>query len=442
MKLLVVDDDDRLRLVLANELRQENYLVEQAECGRDALEMVRHNDFDVILLDLNLPDTRGKTVIKKIKAMDVSSEVVILTGYGSIESAVETIKLGAYDYVTKPYEMKKLMTVIEKAGERKTLLEENQQLKTQLRKCTNLGRIVTKNKPFLKIIENARNFAKCDFPIMLIGETGVGKELIAEEIHRTSERAEGPFVPVNCGAIPGNMVESELFGHEKGAYTSAHAKKIGLMELANHGTLFLDEIGDFPFEFQRKLLRALETKRFFRIGGIKQIAVDVRIVSATNKDLRVEMEHDRFRKDLYYRLSTLMLNVPPLRLRSDDIPDIVENILKRMGESVLREKKFSKEAMGVLKKYRWPGNVRELQNVVYRTLLLSNNKGVIDIEDLPRDLMSVSPQKKRRLRDVERDHILSIMEEVGGKRGEAAKILGIDPKTLYRKLLDIKGDVV
>jgi len=441
MKLLLVDDDNRLRKVLMNELSEDNYLVEQADCGTKALQMIKQSDFDVMLLDLNLPDTKGKTVLRRIKSMDVSTEIVILTGYGSIESAVEMIKLGAYDYVTKPYEMKKLKTVIEKAGERKTLLQENQQLKTQLKKRSNCHRLVTKNKALLAIMENARNFALCEFPVMMIGETGVGKELVAEEIHRASRRQNGPFVPVNCGAIPDNMIESELFGHEKGAFTSAHSKKIGLMEVANNGTLFLDEIGDFPFEFQQKLLRALETKRFFRIGGIKQIEVDVRIISATNKDLQLEMEKGRFRQDFYYRLSTLMLNVPPLRSRKEDIPQLVEDIINRLGDSRLRQKVFSKSALKVLHHYRWPGNIRELQNVVHRTVLLSNHKNIIQPEDLPYDLMKSSNKSNRSLRDVERNHILTVLKEVGGRRGEAAKILEIDPKTLYRKLLYLNEGV-
>jgi DNA-binding NtrC family response regulator len=443
MKLLVVDDDNRLRKILSTELCDENICdVEQAECGERAIDLVTKKEFDVMLLDLNLPDIKGSHVLKRIKKMDLATEIIVLTGYGSIESAVEMIKLGAYDYVTKPYELKKLKTVIKKAGERKYLIKENENLRSHIGKCANHHKFETKNRVLLEILDNARNFATCDFPIMLNGETGVGKELLAEEIHLSSKRVNGPFIPVNCGAIPGNIVESELFGHEKGAFTGAHKKKLGLMEIANNGTLFLDEIGDFPIDLQQKFLRALDSKRFFRIGGVKQIEVNVRIVSATNKNLKDEMEQGRFRKDLYYRLSTLTLYLPPLRERLEDLPNLIEKIIGQMNDSTARSKVFSSESMTLLKNYFWPGNVRELQNVVHRTILLSGHKDVIEPEDLSLAIPPKMSRKNRSLEDVEKDYILKVLKEVGGKRLKAAEILGINPKTLYRKLQNLNGDTL
>ena len=275
---------------------------------------------------------------------------------------------------------------------------------------------------------------------MLLGESGVGKELLAEEVHKASPRANGPLIPINCGAIPENVIESELFGHEKGAFTSAHIRKLGLLEIADGGTLFLDEIGELPYNLQQKLLRVIDIKRFYRVGGTKQIKVDVRFVSATNKDLEKEMKNGRFRQDLFYRLTTLTVEVPPLRARQDDIPLLVEHIIRNTNNYDLQKKRFSEKAMKKLQNYSWQGNIRELQNVINRTLLLSE-RDVIGPEDLPLDLLRAQENNSRSLQDVERNHIAKILNEVDGKKGEAAKILGIDPKTLYRKMSSFSHEV-
>ena len=439
MRVLIVDDDTNQRKVLAYELSSESCITAQADCGDKALKMIEKEDFDVLLLDLGLPDISGQMVLQRIKSQDIPIEIVILTGYGSISTVVETMRMGAYDYVTKPYDIKRLAEIIKSAAERKMLLSENQSRNMQEKKSNN-QKLVTNNRGMLSVLEKTRTFAQSDFPVMLLGESGVGKELLAEEVHKASPRANGPLIPINCGAIPENVIESELFGHEKGAFTSAHIRKLGLLEIADGGTLFLDEIGELPYNLQQKLLRVIDIKRFYRVGGTKQIKVDVRFVSATNKDLEKEMKNGRFRQDLFYRLTTLTVAVPPLRARQDDIPLLVEHIIRNTNNYDLQKKRFSEKAMKKLQNYTWQGNIRELQNVINRTLLLSE-RDVIGPEDLPLDLLRAQENNSRSLQDVERNHIAKILNEVDGKKGEAAKILGIDPKTLYRKMSSFSHEV-
>jgi DNA-binding NtrC family response regulator len=342
------------------------------------------------------------------------------------------MKLGAYDYLTKPFKTAELKAIIEKAYEKKALINENLGLKTQIKRQSHIQKIITKNPKMLEILDQVKTVAMSDFPVLIHGGSGVGKELIARAIHDASKRAEGPFIPINCGAIPENMLETELFGHEKGAFTGAHARKLGLLEIAHHGTLFLDEISELSSSLQGKLLRVIETGTFFRVGGTKEIVVDVKILSATNRDIKSEMERNNLRSDLYYRISTLTLSIPPLGERKEDIPLLVEHAIQT--NPGFKNKSFSKEALEILLEYPWPGNVRELQNVVHRTLLLSKND-VIEPSDLPTDLITDDKVTGRRLEDVEREYILKVLKEVGGQKGKAAEILGVDPKTLYRKLL-------
>jgi len=435
LKILIADDDKNLAQVLADELSEEGLEVDKAASGTKAMDLLEKNEYDVLLLDLTMPGIGGIDVLKRIKTSELTTEVVILTGNATVPTAVEAMKLGAYDYLTKPFKMTELKVVIQRAYEKKELLAENLVLRAQLKRQSPAQRIITRNPFMFEILENVSKVALSDFPVLICGESGVGKELVARAIHDRSKRADGPFIPINCGAIPENMLESELFGHEKGAFTGAHARKLGLLEIANHGTLFLDEISELSSSLQGKLLRVIETKTFFRVGGIKEVGVDVKFVSATNKDIKSEMERGNFRSDLYYRISTLTLDIPPLRKRKEDIPLLLENILQ--SNPVFKSKKFSPEALEVFIEYAWPGNVRELQNVVHRTLLLSKNN-VIEPGELPADLNPNPPYPKvsgRRLEDVEREHILRVLQEAGGQKTKAAEILGIDPKTLYRKLL-------
>lgn len=432
MKILIADDDKNLRKVLMNELSEEGYHVTETDSGIKALDLLEKDEYDVLLLDLNMPSLGGIDVLKKIKTLEIPTEVIILTGHATVSTAVEAMKLGAYDFLTKPFKIEELKAVIEKAYEKKILLSENLLLKTQIKRQTEIPKIITKNSLMLEILETVKKVAVSDFPVLIYGESGVGKELIASAIHSASERAEKPFIPINCGAIPENLLESELFGHEKGAFTGAHEKKLGLLEVANRGTLFLDEICELPRQLQVKLLRAIETGVFYRVGGTREIKVNLKFVSATNKDIKTEVERGNFRPDLYYRISALSLHIPPLRERKEDIPLLIEHF--KMNNPSFKSKKFSKEALKTLSEYSWPGNVRELQNVVHRTLLLSEND-IIESYDLPVDLINNRNISGKRLEDVEREHILKVLKEVGGQRGRAAEVLGIDPKTLYRKLL-------
>ena len=431
MKILVADDDKNLRKVLMNELSYAGFDVAESDNGRKALDLLEKNEYDVLLLDLNMPGLGGMDVLKKIKSLDIPTEVIILTAHATLSAAIDAMKLGAYDFLTKPFQIEELTAVIEKANEKKNLLNENLILKSQIKRQSETKSIITKSPSMIELLENVKKFAASDLAVLISGESGVGKELVARAIHDASNRAEGPFIPINCSAIPDTMLESELFGHEKGAFTGAHIKKLGLLEIASHGTLFMDEIGEMNPQLQGKLLRAIETGSFFRVGGIKEIKVDVRFVSATNKEIKKEIEAGNFRNDLYYRISTLTLHIPPLHERKEDIPLLVEHTIK--NNPSFKNKKLSKNALEILSEYSWPGNVRELQNVLQRALFLSKSN-TIEPDDLPLDLVPGHKISGRKLEDVEREHIMKVFKAVNGQKRKAAEILGIDPKTLYRKL--------
>ena len=425
MRILIADDDKNLRMVLASELSEEGFEVNVAENGTKAVALIENDEYDVLLLDLSMPGFNGMDVLKKIKTLELTTEVVILTGNATISTAVEAMKLGAYDFLTKPFKMAELRAVLEKAYEKKGLSRENLVLKTKIKRESESQKIITQSPLMFEIFENIKILALSPFPVLISGESGTGKELVARAMHHGSERADRPFVPINCGAIPENMLESELFGFERGAFTGAHAKKLGLLEIANQGTLFLDEICELTSPLQGKLLRVIETSRFFRIGGIKEVQVDVKVVSATNKDVKSEAEGGRFRADLYYRISALTLSIPPLRERKEDIPLLIDHVIK--SNPAFKGKSFRNEALKILAEYAWPGNVRELLNVVYRILLLSKND-LIGPDDLPIDLIAYPKISGRRLEDVEREHILQVLQEVGGQRGKAAEILEWTPR--------------
>ncbi len=432
IRILVAEDDRNLRKVLITELSSEGFHVRDTDNGNDALRILREDEYDVLLLDLNLPELHGMQALRKMKEEEIQTEVIILTGNASVASAVEAMKLGAYDYLTKPFKTDELVTVIHKASEKKSIVMENLRLKAHVRRHLEFERIVTGSPLMFDVLETVKKIAPSDIPVIIYGESGVGKELVAMAIHAASQRADRPFVPINCGAIPETTLASELFGHEKGAFTGAYAQKMGLIEVAHSGTLFLDEIGEMSSQLQAKLLRVLETGRFFRVGGIREIEVDVRFVSATNRDITTEVQKGTFREDLYFRISAMSIIVPPLRDRKEDIPLLVEHVIGKNPH--LRHRKFSKEAIRALCNYSWPGNVRELQNVIQRVLLLSKGD-TIEPDDLPADLLTARKVHGKRLEDVEKDHILRVLKESGGHRGKAADMLGIDPKTLYRKLL-------
>ena len=433
IRILIADDEKNIRELLRDSLGAMTAVATAVESGNLALEALEKNEYDVLLLDLQMPGLDGITTLQKLKALDLATEVIILTANATVQTAVEAMKLGAYDYLMKPFKIVEILPVIEKAYEKKMLRSENVLLKAQVRKQSEVADLVAESPAMRSSVERARKVAAADLPVLITGESGTGKELIARFIHNASPRAERSFVAINCGAIPENMIESELFGYEKGAFTGAQGRKLGLLEMAHQGTLFLDEIGDMPVPLQVKLLRAIETGAFYRLGGTREQRVDVRILSATNKQLKDEIRKGTFREDLFYRISSLTVHLPPLRERREDIAPLVELCRKR--NPAFRHKRFSDGALKVLEGYAWPGNVRELQNVVHHQLLLAE-KDVIVPADLPQERagLNTAPGRSTRLDDLERSHVLAMLEKAGGDRNRAAEALGIHPRTLARKL--------
>ena len=436
VRVLIVDDEINFSSVVSEELTNEGFYVEQVSDGKDALKLLQQGEYDVVLLDINMPQLSGIDVLKKFQRDDLPPEFIMITGYASVQTAIEAMKLGAYDYITKPYRIEKLKTLIEKAWDKRRIRRENIILRTKLKEDDMV--IDTKSPLLLEILEAARKVALTNAPVLISGESGTGKELMARFIHNSSQRANGPFIAFNSGAIPDSILESELFGYEKGAFTGAQTNKPGYFELADRGTLFLDEIGDISPSMQAKLLRSIETNRFFKVGGIKEIEVDIRVVAATNKDLKKEAEAGRFRHDLYYRLAAMNIHLPPLRERKGDIPLLVEGFL----ESERDRKKVDGEVMKRLMAYPWPGNVRELRNVIQRAVILCKGQ-TITIKDLPLELQNpsqtwwdekISSSSLPPLKILEKQHIKVVMQQVNGHKGKASRILGIDPKTLYRKI--------
>lgn len=440
IKILIAEDEKNFGTVLKKELDRKGYKVELVENGLEAFNLASKEQFDVVLLDLQMPQMDGVEVLKRIKEENLSPEIIIMTGHATVNTAIEAMKLSAYDYITKPFKIEKLDILIKNAAEKKRLITENLYLHTRVKNTDRVPTILTKNQKMQDNLRLISKIAPADYPVTIYGESGTGKELFAKAIHFNSSRAEQPFVPINCAALQENMLENELFGHEKGAFTGADKQKAGLFEIANKGTLFLDEIGEMALPIQAKLLRVIETSSFFRVGGTKEIQVDVRIVSATNKVLKKEVEEKRFRKDLFYRISMMSLTLPTLRERKEDIPLLAEYFIKNNAPSGI--KIISPEAMELITEYNWPGNVRELLHVIHRAILLSPCS-VIEPSDLPLEIQQLkktakeeaAPGNPKTLQDIEREYIIAIMKEVHGHRGKAAKILNIDTKTLYRKII-------
>jgi len=431
IRVLIADDEKNIRELLRDELAAMMAHVAAVDSGLRALEQLEKNEYDVLLLDLTMPGMDGIEVLKKLKSLDIPAEVIIFTANATVMTAVEAMKLGAYDYLMKPFKLAELVPVIEKAYEKKMLRVENLLLKTQVKKQAEVPSLIVKSPLMRDVIDRATKIAPSDFPVLITGESGTGKELVARIIHNASSRSDRSYVIINCGALPENMIESELFGYEKGSFTGAHARKPGLLEIADQGTLFLDEIGDMPLPLQVKLLRVIETGRFYRLGGTRELLVSARIISATNKNLKAEIEKGAFRDDLYYRISALTIHLPPLRDRTDDIVPIIESC--RNSIPAFKQKRFSSEALKLFTGYAWPGNVRELQNVVQHVLLLSKSD-VIEPADLPYELGERTCSSGARLEDREREHILRVLQQAGGDRNKAAEVLGVHPRTLMRKL--------
>ncbi|MCP4666553.1 MAG: sigma-54-dependent Fis family transcriptional regulator [Deltaproteobacteria bacterium] len=443
--VLVVDDDQAHRTMLQTLLTGWKYDVQEADDGAAAIQMVHENPFDLILMDIRMIKVSGLEALEEIKAYNPAIPVIIMTAYSSVETAVEALKMGAYDYLTKPLDFDELRLVMERAMEHSNLREENRLLRETLGAQFERRNIIGQSAAMVKLLETVAQIAPSEATVLITGETGTGKELIAGAIHFNGPRKDGPFVKMNCAAVPEGLLESELFGHEKGAFTGAHRRKEGRFQQAHGGSLFLDEISEMSLPMQVKLLRVLQEREITRLGGEEVIKVDVRVIAAANKDLVQEIEKGRFREDLYYRLNVVTLHVPPLRDRKEDIPLLAQHFLALFSEKNRKQiKGLTPQAMDRLLKHHWPGNVRELMNTVERAVVLSRSE-YLDDKDFPVAIKSESspgrpasgPQagpSEFRLDDVEREAILKTLESAEGNKSEAARRLGITRKTLHKKL--------
>jgi two-component system response regulator HydG len=436
-EILVVDDQETNRVTLERILRRENWDVSQAQDGQVALEKVRKNPPDVIVTDLKMPGLNGLELLKAVRALHPEIEVILMTAYGTVETAVDAMKVGAYDYVTKPLKRSEIVSTVAKALEKKALIQENKPLRAQLKGQYN---IVGNSSPMRQLLEEVNQVAPSGASILLVGESGTGKGLIAQSLHSRSNRSEKRLITVNCGAIPEGLIESELFGHEKGAFTGASSRRAGRFELAEGGSLFLDEVTTLTPSVQIKLLRVLQDGEYERVGGTDTLKSNVRIISATNLDIEAEVSAGRFREDLYYRLNVIQLRLPTLSQRNDDIALLATHFLEFFAEKNNRNLTFfSTEAMDALNGYQWPGNVRELQNAVERAVVLARGER-IEVEDLP-DKVRQGQGRQRTLsfavgspiRNMEKTMILETMRYCGDDRALAASLLGITARTIYRR---------
>lgn len=440
-KILIVDDEVGILETLSGILEDEGYQTYQSENAEDALKIIEKEDIDLVLLDVWLPGMSGIDAIKHIKGLNQQIAVIMISGHGNVEIAVQAVKFGAFDFLEKPLSIERVLITVERALQFRKLEQENIKLKSSFKKkCELIG-----NSNQMNLIrQQIQLIAKGDSRVLILGESGTGKELVARAIHAQSERNNAPFIEVNCAAIPQELIESELFGHEKGAFTGAIEKKIGKFEIANGGTLFLDEIGDMSLLTQAKLLRVIETQRFQRVGGTKEIKVDVRIISATNKDLTEEIKKGNFREDLYYRLNVVPIFIPPLRERKEDIPELISYFVSEyVNEKGWKEKVFTERAIKLLQNYDWPGNVRELKNAVERLMIMTLSD-LIDIEDIERtgiirrkiiENNYFQYNSLREARDAfERDFIMKKLRENNWNMSKTAELIGIERSNLYKKI--------
>ena len=445
--ILVVDDDVEMRELVHDVLKARGHQVTTAGSGQEALTLLAQSDFPVVLTDLRMKGMGGTELLTEIKRVYPDIDVILMTAFGSVETAVEAMKLGASDYLTKPVRSEEIVRVVERAVREASLLREVGRLRKEVHKEYSFHQILGKSKAIQAVFDLIRRVADTPTNVLITGESGTGKELVAKAIHFNSERREGPFVPVNCAAIPEQLLESELFGHMRGAFTDAKMDKRGLFEEAQKGTVFLDEIRELPLMLQAKILRVIQEKEIRRVGATKPISVDVRIIAATNLNLNLEVKAKRFREDLYYRLNVIELKLPPLRERREDIPLLVEAFLKKCGDARGKAMKgISESALAMLMDYAWPGNVRELENVIERAVTLSLGEK-IGPDDLPpvvqgargdRRVLDEAAEKTLTLHEIEKEYIKKILEKMGGNKYQAAHALGIDRKTLYRKLGEIE----
>ncbi len=434
MKVLVVEDDQDFRNLLIDHLSGKGMFVEGADEGRCAIGLLEKRDFHVVILDLFLPDMNGMEVLSWIRENTPLTEVVVITGHGTIKTAVEAMRLGAYDFLTKPCSLSEVEITVEKALEARGVRKENLLMKKEKSLSVDYGGYVFESSAMRDILTRIEKIACSDCSVLITGESGVGKEVIASLIHKNSDRANKPMVTLNVASIPGDLLEAELFGYERGAFTGADRGKEGFFELADGGTLFLDEVGEMDLSLQAKLLRAIETGRFYRLGGRREIESDVRVITATNRDLSSLVEEGRFRQDLYYRLNVVEIRVPPLRERKEDILPLALHFLALFGRKYSkRVKGFTDRAVRLMESYPWHGNVRELKNAVERAVLFCEGE-MIDSEDIACFASQGGSGGRKTIKDLEREYIEEVLREVNFNKKRASEILGIPLRTLYRKL--------
>lgn len=442
-RILVIDDEESMCNFMEIMLAREGYQVETVTCGRDALSLLRGKDYDLIIADLNMPEMTGLDVLREARSIKEDQDLIVMTAFASVDSAIEAMKQGAVDYVTKPFKVDAIKLTIEKTLSRKRLITENEALKRRLDEDNSFDNFIGVSEPVVHMKRLAQRIAGSDSTVLIRGESGTGKDLIARAIHQYSPRAKGPFVTINCAALPESLLESELFGHKKGSFTGAIKDKDGLFKVADGGTFFLDEVGNTSMAIQVKLLRVLEDRRIIPVGDTKPMEVDVRLIAATNADLEEDVKAARFRADLFYRLNVIPLLIPPLRERTEDIELLsrffVEKYCAKLGSPA---KTLSPEAQQLLQTYPWPGNVRELENTIERAVLLSRSS-TLELTDFPEKLLEpvvqpgiVQPDQPTTptLESIEKAYIHFVMSQTSGKKAEAARILGIDASTLYRKI--------
>jgi DNA-binding NtrC family response regulator len=449
-RILVVDDEEQMRDLLVKVLERKGYQVSVCGNGVDALAFLEREPADLVVTDVRMPGLSGMEALRAIKELNPDIVVIIMTAFGSIDQAVQAVKEGAYDYINKPFKIDEMLLTIEKALEERRLRHEVSTLRQELRTRYHFENLIGKSRAMQEIFGLIEQVAGSRSTVMVYGKSGTGKELVAKAIHYNSPRASRAFVAVNCAAIPAELLESELFGHEKGSFTGAIATKVGKFELATGGSLFLDEVGSMRLDLQAKILRALQEREVERVGGTRTIKIDVRVIAATNRDLKKAVEEEAFREDLYYRLNVVPITLPDLKDRQEDIPLLANHFVQKFAqESNPAIREISKEAMAVLMSHTWPGNVRELENVIERAVTLGHGPAVLPA-DLPPHLAGGANPLERALareatlEDLERDYIAMILQRTKGHQIRAATILGIDRRTLYRKIrrygLKLNGD--
>jgi DNA-binding NtrC family response regulator len=443
--VLVVDDKDSMRTMLSQTLHEEGYQVDVVDGGKKALDLARLKSYDIVLTDLKMPSMDGLEVLSSLKEIDSDMAVIIMTAYGTVESAVEAMKKGAFDFITKPFDPDHLSVLIERALENRRLIAENSLLREELAQNLGFSEIIGQNEKMKEVSRLIQKVAGSDTSVLLLGESGTGKELFARAIHNLSNRRDKPYVAINCAAIPADLLENELFGSEKGAYTSSVTRKMGKFEIADSGTIFLDEVGDLDISLQAKLLRVLQQKNFERLGGNKTVSVDVRVIAATNMNLNEMIRKKQFREDLYYRLSVFPITIPPLQERADDIRPLSEYFIGKYCKEMKKQKKsLSREAINLLTRYHWPGNVRELENTIERAIILSEGKKITPdhLAIRLRNNDEIRLREGAGLKEIgghaqmqaERAAIIRVLKQVRGNKRKCSEILKIDYTTLFDKI--------